>query len=132
VPGLRTAKALSRFFRIPSKRTGDVLEFLCRTGLARKSAEEYDVGQVQIRLGNASHNIIKHHTNWRNQAIESLDREQLTDLHYSGVVSLSKDDVVHIKNEIMDFIKKTIDTVRQSKEEAVYAFCIDLFDVQKN
>jgi uncharacterized protein (TIGR02147 family) len=132
VPELRTAKALSQFFRISLKRIKDVLDFLSNSGLANKVGDEYQVGDVQIRLGNSSHNIIKHHTNWRNQAIESLDREQPTDLHYSGVVSLSKKDVIKIKNQILEFIKETIDTIRKSEEEAVYSYCIDFFDLQKS
>lgn len=131
VPELRNAKAISQFFRIPLKRIGDVLEFLCQSGLTKKTGSEYLVGDVQIRLGNSSHNIIKHHTNWRNQAVESLDREHPTDLHYSGVVSLSREDVVKIKNQILEFIKDTIGTIRKSKEETVYSYCIDFFDVQK-
>ena len=131
VPTLQTAAQLREHFRISQGRLIQVLEFLTETGLAKKVGESFEAGEVQIRLGNLSHNIIKHHTNWRNQAIDALDREKLTDLHYSGVFSLSQQDVVKIKDRTLEFIKATVSSVRASREEVVYGFCIDFFDLKK-
>jgi uncharacterized protein (TIGR02147 family) len=131
VPGLNRAQVLSEFFRIPLKRVSELLTFLCESGLAVRRGEQFDPGTVQMRIGNSSHNIVKHHTNWRNQAVDSLERETISDLHYSGVVSLSQADVFLIKDRLLDFIRDSLKTVRDSKEEELYVLCLDWFSMRK-
>ena len=65
------------------------------------------------------------------QALESLDREDINDLHYSAVVSLSKADVRALKSRMIDHIKEYIATIRDSKEEEVYALCLDFFHAKR-
>lgn len=131
IPELRTTTALSDFFNISKKRVGTVLDFLTTNGLASRKGAEYQVGQVQVRLGNSSPEIIKHHTNWRQQAIESLERETLSDLHYSGVVSISKKDAIKIKDQTLQFIQDSLRIIRDSKEEELYCLNIDFFNSGK-
>lgn len=131
IPELRTRESLAKHFGIPVRRVTEALDFLITTGLIVETESGYSVTQAQIRLGNDSKNIFKHHTNWRLQAAESLDREQITDLHYSGVVSLSTADVVKIKNIFLDSIKKSQEIIRDSKEQELCAIVIDLFNLRR-
>lgn len=132
IPGLRQVASLSSFFNIPKKRVATVLDFLCTSGLAIQKGGEYLAGNVQVRVGNSSPEIIKHHSHWRMQAIESLERETLRDLHYSGVVSLSKKDVIKIKDQTLQYIQDAIKVIRDSKEEELYCLNIDFFNISKN
>jgi uncharacterized protein (TIGR02147 family) len=129
IPAFRKPEQISETLGLSRKRVSEVITFLCHAGLAVREGNTYRVGTAQIRLGNDSHNIIKHHTNWRNKAIESLDRESLTDLHYSAVVSLSKSDIVRLKETMLEFISSTVQKIRDSKEEALYCYCMDFFNV---
>ncbi len=131
VPELRRADSLSEYFRIPKKRILEVLDFLVKTQLAKKSGAEYLVGNVKVRLGNSSSNIIKHHTNWRNQAIESLERENENELHYSGAISLSDKDIISLKEKLLDFIQDCVHVVADSKEEKVFCLNLDFFNLQR-
>jgi len=131
IPSLQTANALMESFRISKARLNIILEFLVSSGLAKQEGPRYAPGDVEIRLGNKSPNIIKHHSNWRQQAIDSLERESLQDLHYSGVVSLSEEDVTKIKDETLKFIQDSFTTIRASKEEKLYCLNIDFFNLQK-
>ncbi|WP_413291012.1 TIGR02147 family protein [Bdellovibrio sp. HCB337] len=131
IPELQTFTALCEHLRISKSRLTTILEFLCSSGLAKQEGTRFITGDVQLRLGNTSPNIIKHHTNWRQQAIESLERETLQDLHYSGVVSLSEEDAIKIKDETMKFIQETIKTIKTSKEEKLFCLNLDFFDVKK-
>lgn len=83
----------------------------------------------KVRLTKKRNNIIKHHNNWRQQSIEALDRERLTDLHYSGVVSLSTEDALKIKNILLDNLKENIEIIKDSKEEELFCYCIDFFSL---
>ncbi|MGZ3775863.1 MAG: TIGR02147 family protein [Pseudobdellovibrionaceae bacterium] len=131
IPELRMREALSVYFNLPVRKVTEALDFLISTGLVRSTDKGYEVTNAQIRLGNDSKNILKHHTNWRLQSAESLDREQLTDMHYSGVVSLSKSDVVKVKNILLEAVKKSQDLIKDSKEEELCAMVIDFFNLKK-
>jgi hypothetical protein len=69
--------------------------------------------------------------NWRLQAMDSLEREDLQDLHYSAIVSLSQQDVRKLKNKMLENIKEYLEVVRPSKEEQVFSLCLDFFDVHR-
>ena len=75
--------------------------------------------------------ILKHHTNWRVKALESLENETLEDLHYSGVVSLSESDVIRIKNLLLDQLKENLKIIASSKEERLFVLNIDFFNLVK-
>lgn len=132
IPELGTFAALQKYLSISSARLTTILEFLCSTGLALKTPQGYKSGESQIRLGNASADIIKHHTHWRQQAIESLERETMADLHYSAAVTLSADDVFKIKDGILAFIQANIKKIRDSKEEELYCLNMDFFSLKKS
>ena len=129
IPSLNTAKKIAEHYGISLKRTAEVLEFLCKSGLAKREGTFFQVGISQIRLGNDSPNILKHHTNWRMRAVESLDRESLKDLHYSAVVTLSQKDVVKIKDKLLETISELLKDIRSSKEEESCALTLDFFNL---
>jgi uncharacterized protein (TIGR02147 family) len=132
IPTLRTREAIAEFFKLPLFKVSSVLEYLLNTGLIKQDASgKYETGNSRIRLGNDSHNILKHHTNWRNQAIDSLDRETPFDLHYSAVLSISASDRIKIKDMIMDALKKQLVIADASKEEELYSYCIDFFNLRR-
>lgn len=131
IPELRTRESLAKHLGAPAKRVSEVLEFLVAAGLASQNGSGFNVGTSHVRLGRDSHNILKHHANWRAQAVESLEREELQDLHYSGVVSLSTADVLRIKNVLMESIETAQSIVRSSNEEELCAINIDFFNLQR-
>lgn len=131
VPELQTKEALCEYFRLPLKKVVSVLEFLTEAGLALQTGERFISEAGLLRIGNDSPHIHKHHSHWRTQALESLDREDLTDLHYTAVVSLSRSDVRVLKNRMLENIKDYVSTIRESKEEEVYALILDFFTLKK-
>lgn len=131
IPSLQTREAIAQHFSLPVAKITDVLDSLVAMGLVEKAGAGFVSAKKQIRLGNDSKNILRHHTNWRLQAAEALDREQLTDLHYSGIVSLAKDDVVKIKELLFDAIQRSQTIIRDSKEEELYAIAVDWFTMRR-
>jgi uncharacterized protein (TIGR02147 family) len=126
---LRSRDALARFFALPAKRVTEVLEFLLRVNLVKQDKGLYSCVLTGVRLGRDSPHILKHHTHWRLRAVESLERESLTDLHYSAVVSLSASDVVAIKERLLDSINDNINLVKNSKSEKLFGMCVDFFEL---
>ena len=112
------------------RRTGEILEFLVSLGLAIQKGNHYEVGASRVHLGGDSPMISKHHINWRLQAIQSLERENReVDLHYSSVISISKEDTLKIKSLLVDSIEKTKAVIKESKEEELHSFCLDFFKI---
>jgi uncharacterized protein (TIGR02147 family) len=131
VPELRTVEALARHFNLRRDRIEKVLQFLVEAGLANQTKNIYTIGAAEVLLGKHSPHIVKHHTHWRQQAIESLEEESASELHYSGVMTLAKNDVLKLKERMLEQIKNNVDLIRESKEEEVYVICMDLFTLNK-
>lgn len=131
IPTLRTVEKISAALNLSNEKVIETLEHLESVGLVRKEGLEFHPGLQQIRLGKDSHHILKHHTNWRLQAMQSLDREKINELHYSGVVSLSASDVVKIKDQLLESIKNNISIIKDSKEEELFCMTIDFFDLKR-
>lgn len=131
VPTLRTIELISTALQMPSEKVLEALERLEEMGLVRKEGFEFYPGLQEIRLGKDSHYILKHHTNWRLKAMQSLELEKIQELHYSGVVSLSKGDVDRIKDRLLEVIKDSIEIVKGSKEEELFCLNLDFFSLLK-
>lgn len=131
IPELRNLDALIAHFRLPREVVLEVLNFLISVRLARKVGTLYEAGSTFLRLGKDSRNLHRHHTNWRQQAVDSLDRETTRDAHYSAVVSLSEEDAVRLKELIFEMISKTTSLVKESSEEVLYGICLDAFEMRR-
>ncbi len=132
IPNLRTKEALVKYLGLPLKKISQALEFLIEAQLVEIKNKEYHVTKTQVRLGNDSENIVKHHSNWRTRALESLDRESFEELHYSSVFSLSKEDVIRVKDLLLETIRKNAEIVKQSPEQELYTLCMDLFSLDRD
>ncbi len=132
IPEWQTQEMISKKLGLSTSRTSDALKFLCEIGLVEKKGSRFVPTESEIRLGNDSHHILKHHTNWRVKAIESLEREVELDMHYSGVMSLSESDVIKIKNLLLEQLKENLKIVAKSKEEKLYVLNIDFFNLGNN
>jgi uncharacterized protein (TIGR02147 family) len=131
IPALQDKKVLSDFFQIKPLKIAEIIEFLIGAGLVlEKPGGGYSFGPTQVRIGNDSHHIIKHHTNWRNRAIESLEREEPEDLHYSGVFTLSQSDALKVKDRLIEEIKACQKVIRDSPEEKIIGFNVDFFNLR--
>lgn len=132
IPSLRSKEALAKHLALPLKKVTEALEFLVESELVEIKKNQYYATKTQIRLGNDSENIVKHHSNWRTRAVESLDRERLEELHYSSVFSLSHEDVLRVKDLLLECIRKNSEIVKDSPEEELYALCMDLFSLARD
>jgi uncharacterized protein (TIGR02147 family) len=129
IPALRTRDTIARRLQIEPEKLTEILDFLTACGLVDEKNGEYAISSKSMHLGNDSALIMKHHTNWRVRAIASFDREQLRDLHYSSVLSLSRKDAIAIKAILLDAVEKLDEKVAASPEETLYSFCMDFYEL---
>jgi uncharacterized protein (TIGR02147 family) len=124
---LQTRNKLAQHLRLPSDLVAEVLHFLIENQLLKKEDERYLPTETWLRLDKASPHIIKHHSHWRQKAIESLELETAEDLHYSGVFSMDAATAAIIKENFLEFFKKQQILIAAAPEEELFSIGIDLF-----
>ncbi|MGE3972949.1 MAG: TIGR02147 family protein [Bdellovibrionales bacterium] len=127
IPKFQTLEPLCEILRLERQHALKVLNDLEKMDLLIKRGGEWIPSQNLIYLGNDSTLINKHHTNWRMRSIDSLDRNQPDDLHFSAVVSVSEKDVEWMRAELATIIEKLVAQAKVSTEETLRTLCIDLF-----
>lgn len=81
IPELQTKEILADYFDLSIAKVSMILDFLSKNGLIKEEKGRYKMGQNHIHLGSDSENIMKHHSNWRLQVMNSLERDNKKDLH---------------------------------------------------
>lgn len=127
IPDYQTPQKIAEHLKLPLSQIQEILEFLLETGLAVQKGNGYEIGKTRIHLGQDSVQIRRHHTNWRNQSIQSIDKNQKEDLHYSNVLSMSQKDVPKVKEIMIKAIEECREIIKVSKEERLQILTMDFF-----
>jgi uncharacterized protein (TIGR02147 family) len=129
IPQFRTREPIAHHLSLSMEKVSEVLTFLTSIGLAIEKNGQYSVGEVNFHVGEGSPMLAKHHTNWRLQAIQSLDRPQAGELHYSSVASASLKDIAKIRAILVRAIEETRSIIDPSPEEQLFCYNLDLFKI---
>lgn len=127
IPGFQTKEELERRLRIPMSKINQVLEFLVATGLAEQSQGRFRTGQITLHLPSDSPWVPRHHASWRMQAIQSIERQEASSMHYTSVVSMSDEDAPEVRRILVEAIESVRAIVRKSPERAAYCYSVDFF-----
>ena len=129
IPQFQTKEAMSRRLGLSIARVADTLTFLISAGLVSQDGNIFKMSQKSIHLGTDSPLLGKHHSNWRMRAIDSLDKTPEDSLHYSSAITLSHSDYEKVRSRLIETIKEIKATIRDSKQEEIYCFNLDLFGI---
>ncbi len=130
IPTLQTRDALAAALTLPVETVSNALEFLVSRNLVERKGDRFLHSTKQQVLLSSDHSMVtRNHSNWRLQALKSLDSEKSHDLHYSYVVTLSHQDALQIRSFLVDAIKEVQAKAAPSKEETLYSFCLDYFEI---
>ncbi len=122
---------LSQKLGLEIDRVRKVVLELQAMGLIKSNGSFLATTEKTLFIGKESIHISHHHSQWRLQAINSLDRNSTRDLHYTAVYSMAVADREVIKKQIIDLIQKNLKVVEPSKEESLFAFTVDFFELLK-
>ncbi len=125
----QTKSNIAQKFNLTEELATDVLEFLEEKKFIEKNALNYKIGKTRIHLESESPMIFKHHTNWRIEAIKSLERKHAENLHYSSVLAMSKEDYTKIKDILLKALEEIEPILTPSPEEEIYSMNIDFFQL---
>ncbi len=129
IPEFRDPKLISQRLELSREKVDEIIEFLLKTGLIIRSNNSYEMGSQDIHLSQDSPMINTHHTNWRLRAMNSLSNSGTDDLHYSGVISIRKEDANIVKDILIKTLQDIRKVIKTSSSEEVYCYTLDLFTV---
>jgi predicted transcriptional regulator len=131
IPGFQTTLEICKYLQLDLKKVQEAVEFLVGIGLLayESKSQSLKVGRESFHLGFDSPLISKHHMNWRLQAIRAIEKCEPDNLHYSSVISISKEDAQIIRETLVKTIEGIKPMVRKSKEEVLKSFSLDFFGI---
>jgi uncharacterized protein (TIGR02147 family) len=127
LPHLQDPTALAAALRLPLSRVTEILDFLLRIGLLQQDRGRYSPGTRHVHLNNQSELILKHHINWRLHCVSALQFLDRDDLHYSGCMSLSREDAFRVKEAILEALSRTVKIVETTTVEEAYVLGLDFY-----
>jgi Uncharacterized protein conserved in archaea (DUF2250). len=131
IPEFRTTESIATALKIPLNETKEMILFLLSCGLLEEKKGQLIPGGTQIHLPKDTAHVRQHHTNWRLTTIGHLSSKKDGNVHYSTVSSLSLEDAKKLKNKFVEVIVEYIETVGPSKEETLYNFNLDFYELLK-
>jgi predicted transcriptional regulator len=117
---------------VPLSKIHQVSQDLLDMGLLEESDQKLKVKSLQLHLESNASMISKHHLNWRLKAMESIERGDPHDLHYSSVVSLSAESVTLLKEKFIEAIKEVRKVVTTSPDEELWCYSFDAFNLKND
>ena len=129
IPELQNINSLVRYLNLPPARVSSILQFLIDHQLIEQKGQYYKIKKSILHLEKDSPILTQHHTHWRLRAIEAIQTAKLDNLHYSGVMSLSKDDYEWVREKLARLLEDVVVRLGPSKDEKLAALSFDLFQV---
>ena len=126
---LQSPQAIAQRFHITVQMATNIIEFLMNSGLVEKVDDRYVWTKKKIHLDRNSSFIQRHHINWRSQSLQSVEKNDPGDMHYSSAFSISKRDFEILKEMHIKNIQEIRQVIAPSKAEEIYAFTLDLYRV---
>lgn len=128
IPKYQSIDAMAQVTGYPRHQIRKALDFLITHGLCYESASKITIGPQQIHLESSSPLIGRHHSNWRQKAIEKSDKITSSELMFTAPLSISKEDFMKLRNKIVTFIAEIGVLVKKSPAEITACLNIDFFE----
>jgi len=130
VPEYQNIEAISQRLGLPRKHVSQVMEFLLSSGLCVQKDGKLQIGPSVTHLDANSPFVLRHHVNWRLQALERYDHfDHDKEVAYTGPMTLSQKDVQEVRSQAIKFVAGVVDTARRSPSEELYCLNLDWFKV---
>ena len=127
IPGFSDPTKIAHRLHLPIEIVHRVIEYLLRIGLVVRGRDGFEFTENRLYLDRDSVFIQRHHINWRSQSLQAVEKNLPSDLHYSNVMAISKDDFERVRETLTKAVADTRKIIGPSPEEGLYAMTLDLF-----
>jgi uncharacterized protein (TIGR02147 family) len=129
-PKMQTLDAIEKYFQLPRNKIISVIEFLVESELVEFKDQKFKVKSPMIHLEKSSPLLAIHHANWRLRTIDVVKDKDNSNLHYTGVISLSNTDYEWVRSQISLVLEKVADRIKESDDEKIALLAFDWFQVE--
>jgi uncharacterized protein (TIGR02147 family) len=129
VPTLRTSEAIAQRLGIDQGSVVRTLEQLREQGLVSESKGKWKYEQGEFHVGKESPLVVLHHQNWRQRAVFDAQNFTNENIHFTGILTLSREDAARVKELLLEFISRANSIASPSQPEDAVALTCDLFPV---
>jgi uncharacterized protein (TIGR02147 family) len=124
--GVTLDEVMNRFHLARGKAL-EILKFLCEIGLCQETKGHYLMTTQSTFVPQGSPHLIRHHLNWRMQAMHKSEEISDRELMYTAQMSLSRKDIERLRDLAVSFIKTANEIAKPSEPEDLVNLNIDLF-----
>jgi len=118
---------LGERLKIPRAELIPKLEFLSQTGLIKEVKGRWKMGPSRTLVSRESIHVIKHHQNWRTQAMLKAESLRPDELMFTCPMSISVSDFEAFRLELTQLIQRFSKMLENPHAERVGCFNLDLF-----
>lgn len=122
-----TLEELMNRFSLRRSELAPKLEFLEKWGLIKQSHSHYQMGPSRTMVSRESTHVIKHHQNWRMQAMVKAERLGEAELMFTCPMAVSEKDFENFRTELTQLIQRFSAMIKDSKSENIGCFNLDWF-----
>ena len=130
IPGFHDLDSIASYFNFSKKHTKEIVDFLLLTGLCKEEKNRLVVGPRSTHLESTSPWVRIHHMNWRQKAMEKINDDKAGKLHYTSPLTISKKDVLKVREMIVQFLEQVDKVIEPSPSEELFCLNIDWFKVE--
>ncbi|WP_412471259.1 TIGR02147 family protein [Halobacteriovorax sp. RT-2-4] len=130
LPTFNGAQEIATHLKLNIKVVKDALDFLIdKNFVTIDSHGKLAIGSTRIHLPQGSDMLPRHHVNWRQKAMESVDHVGENDLHYSSLLGISRKDLPVLKEKVLKLLEEFEVVLNETGEEIPVVFTLDLFEL---
>jgi uncharacterized protein (TIGR02147 family) len=130
-PKTQSIDELSERFQMPREKMRKILDFLTSAGLCTEVDGKFQAdANISTYIEGSSPFVNRHHSSWRLKAIANHENLDPSDLAYTSVVSISREDKIKLRQMTVQFIKDFLSKVAASEpSDTIACLNVDWFHI---
>lgn len=127
-PSFKDVDLIAAHLKVPRNVIQKTMDFLIQNHLCIIKDGKIDVGPQQTHINSDSPLVLKHHQNWRVQALSKMVDQNEKNLFFTSPMSMSRSTAEEIRPLILELIENVRKKIRPSPSEIVRCLAIDWFE----
>lgn len=127
IPQYQDRRRLRKLLRLDPTEFETILRELAHSGLVVVKGEKVTIGSRRLHLPAGSPLLARHHAQWKLRAVEASSRPKAENLHYSGLLAISRDDSAKVREILLAAIGEIEAIIRVTKPEDPIVINLDAF-----
>ena len=120
---------IGSFLGLSESEVTQAVNLLIRGGFLTRKGSSLIATDRRIHLSKSSDHLERHHVNWRLDAVREVLQSPRKNLHYTSVMSISKEAHQQLNEMLLKFIEKSEPVIRDASDKQVSVLLLDLYEL---